>query len=1565
MTDYDLGKARGEVVIETDERGFRRADGYMQGLDRSARRTAEGFEQAEKSTTAFERASKKVTGTIQAEAKMHDNLNRKTREATIAAAERKKAEKELRDVLKDETKTEEDIEKAIVKANAARLEASRLTAERRKMERDLQKTLAETKSAIDALGGEHTIRIKADGKQAKREIRQIKQGLEELNRASQKTIDISRKALSGAGQISSGGAKAMGAGALGGFLGLLGGAALGGAVQGIIGIVGAITELSGAIGTLPGILGSAVAVMGTLKVATAGFADALGKLGEDDFEAGLKNLSQNARDAAWALNALWPMIKAARESIQDNFFKGFADQILRLSQTVMPMITAMMQQLATVMNSTIMDVLDRLQTPENLADLQSILNNIVKGFAQLSQAAVPFFDAFMDIMTVSSSFLPQIGSDIANIAKEFSVWINEMRNNGSLAEWIQTGITAFKQLMQAIGNFSVAFANIFAIADKTGGGFTDILRIISEEFRKWTESEDGRKNLETFFTSISEAAKAFSPILKVITNSLIGDFIPALVNLGTAMAPQIDLFFQNIAAALTYLRPTIEGLAGPIGQFVQAFGESFARVLMTLAPVLPQIAQAFADMMVSLGPELPGIVKGLADAFLAILPTIPTILNAFVQLAKEVFPRLPGLIQAITAILPGCIDLFTGLVNITLGLGNAILTVLGWGGSFLTFMDNLTRVWPQQAGNAIREWVKGIPDALGGMMDGIEDFFSDLWDKGWNAGKDLVDGFKQGIKDFINDAVNSVKDLGNNVVDSLKDLLGIESPSKVFRQLGEYTMQGFAQGITGGTPGAVGAMSTAVGGTTKAGKAGVEQFVDDMLQLTGFGESLLSFVQGLTNIAFDMAKLFTTDLMTGESIITPRWQRTVSDADLRRQKEDEAYQKGLRDTGGVPPGTYGPSPDLQRKLDENGLSPGIGNRVGQREDARTLKVPGSEDTIPLKQNPDGTWTSTNAAWAALIARESGGNPTIGQQIADANGTPGSPNAAQGLFQITPETWRRAGGDRFAASPSEATPEQQAIIAAAIFNGNPKLGGDWGAGPGREDPEALRDGILRAGGGSAAVAGQLINTRDLPAGMAGGDLHPNADLLNRAITAVFGEELKARGLTIGGSRANDSGSGEHQGGALDIMTDALGKQTPEGKALGDRINAFIIDNAEAFGLQWNIWDKEMKYPGGRTESAGERGSITQNHQDHVHAFTGDPDVAGTGTGATGLFRIPTNTDGVPTIALDEKSLARIGTEYREADENAITDQQLKDFLGNNPDLQSAIDAANAPGSSDAVVGSTLDSLQAEIDRQNKIDTPESRYIAGQLQSQQNTLAQDRGFTQSQNPIDTASAIAGGSFSLASDIIGAINEGIKSVGAAKDISGTLVRGIENTEDVMKVVDNIQQFITFGAKIANAVGSGLGLASTIVGASAAGDPSGGASGAAAALGAASSIAGMVSAVLQSVNAAIDLGQEAYKIVSKYVGRFLSNIVGAGQGSLMGDLKFLLDKNDGTLKAWSEDNPDDKRALRVPSWMQGSGVDPIGSKMRDLNLYVGPGTDPNEAMNTGMWMIQADQGGVFSSEY
>jgi hypothetical protein len=110
--------------------------------------------------------------------------------------------------------------------------------------------------------------------------------------------------------------------------------------------------------------------------------------------------------------------------------------------------------------------------------------------------------------------------------------------------------------------------------------------------------------------------------------------------------------------------------------------------------------------------------------------------------------------------------------------------------------------------------------------------------------------------------------------------------------------------------------------------------------------------------------------------------------------------------------------------------------------------------VPLMQNADGTWTSPNPAWAQLIKRESGGINQR-QKITDVNS---GGNEAEGLFQITPATWRSHGGTKYAPSAISATPQQQAEIAAEIFRSNPS-GSDWGAGlPGRENASALAAGL---------------------------------------------------------------------------------------------------------------------------------------------------------------------------------------------------------------------------------------------------------------------------------------------------------------------------------------------------------------------------------------------------------------------------------------------------------------------------------------------------------------------------
>lgn len=151
---------------------------------------------------------------------------------------------------------------------------------------------------------------------------------------------------------------------------------------------------------------------------------------------------------------------------------------------------------------------------------------------------------------------------------------------------------------------------------------------------------------------------------------------------------------------------------------------------------------------------------------------------------------------------------------------------------------------------------------------------------------------------------------------------------------------------------------------------------------------------------------------------------------------------------------------------DGGLSP-QGQSGGSNEPVKVENV--GQDTIPLVQNPDGTYSSTNAEWDKLIQRESGGNFQIVQGIQDANS---GGNEASGGFQIAKGTWAANGGKEFAETAGQASAEQQAIVAARIFNA--QGGAPWGSGAGqnfgRENEELLREGIARGGAGTASTPG---------------------------------------------------------------------------------------------------------------------------------------------------------------------------------------------------------------------------------------------------------------------------------------------------------------------------------------------------------------------------------------------------------------------------------------------------------------------------------------------------------------
>lgn len=309
----------------------------------------------------------------------------------------------------------------------------------------------------------------------------------------------------------------------------------------------------------------------------------------------------------------------------------------------------------------------------------------------------------------------------------------------------------------------------------------------------------------------------------------------------------------------------------------------------------------------------------------------------------------------------------------------------------------------------------------------------------------------------------------------------------------------------------------------------------------------------------------------------------------------------------------------------------------------------------------------------------------------------------------------------------------------------------------------------------------------------------------------------------------------------------------------------------------------------------------------------------------------------------------------------TGDASKDWLDKNPEAKAALDAINNPNTPDQVVMDTLlprlDTIISGID----VTTAQGRALKSDLEAKQTAAMNARGVGVGASPVDAISNIAGSATSVVQDIFGVVDSVLNVIDSTNKIGATLVRGVANTKDVNNIIDEVQSYIELGAKIAQSVGDVSSLIGGIVGAagSASGQP--GAGEASAVFSAISGISSIISAVYSSINATIDLIQEGAQIVGSYMGKSLTAWLGLS--GVNGDIKYLLDVQEGVLRAYSVNNPEMKSSFNTLDHMLGQGdyTQRVAQVNNQLNVYGSPGMSASDLMDHSMWQVRTAGVGVF----
>ncbi|MEI6046964.1 MAG: hypothetical protein WCS37_21665, partial [Chloroflexota bacterium] len=144
---------------------------------------------------------------------------------------------------------------------------------------------------------------------------------------------------------------------------------------------------------------------------------------------------------------------------------------------------------------------------------------------------------------------------------------------------------------------------------------------------------------------------------------------------------------------------------------------------------------------------------------------------------------------------------------------------------------------------------------------------------GQDIGKGITDGVKVGIEANQQDIFSSLAEMAGNAIQAAKDALGIHSPSTAFAEVGMFSGQGWAQGVTQSADLVLSAVQDVANGSVSKAEMTAPSFArppyNGLLPIAGgMGSSVRTGVQQ-TIINFNVdGKLFTQHLTDGQNKIT-------------------------------------------------------------------------------------------------------------------------------------------------------------------------------------------------------------------------------------------------------------------------------------------------------------------------------------------------------------------------------------------------------------------------------------------------------------------------------------------------------------------------------------------------------------------------------------------------------------------------------------------------------------------------------------------------------------------------
>ena len=296
-------------------------------------------------------------------------------------------------------------------------------------------------------------------------------------------------------------------------------------------------------------------------------------------------------------------------------------------------------------------------------------------------------------------------------------------------------------------------------------------------------------------------------------DGLIDNFIQSVITVGENIMPEVERILVGIGEMVATMLPeVINMIPDLINSVLPGIIESASGLVTTLCTAIIDNAPTLIDSALQL-------ILTLTNAILENLPMIIECgFQAILQLALGIAEALPTLIPTIVEVI---LTIVTYLIeNIDLLVDAAIAIITGLAEGLINALPVLIEKAPEIIEKLVVALVTNVPKLLEAavkvietlatglitnipkllakipqIMTSLKNGFLNLCSGFADVGKNIIDGLWNGIQSGWNWLTDKVSSLAKGLLDAAKSALGIASPSKEFRKIGEFCVAGFNDGI--------------------------------------------------------------------------------------------------------------------------------------------------------------------------------------------------------------------------------------------------------------------------------------------------------------------------------------------------------------------------------------------------------------------------------------------------------------------------------------------------------------------------------------------------------------------------------------------------------------------------------------------------------------------------------------------------------------------------------------------------------------------------------------------------